>query len=64
MRPHFLQTKLGDQFGTDNRSGPLDLKTGQTVLEQRAREELGLTRDDEVYFQFVEPEDEPSGVQP
>ena len=33
----------------------MDLKTGQTVLEQRAREELGLTREDEVYYQFVEP---------
>jgi cell division protein FtsB len=34
----------------------LDLKNGQTVLEQRAREELGLTAEDEVYFQFVDPD--------
>ena len=34
----------------------MDLKSGDTVLEQRAREELGLTRDDEIYYQFVEPE--------
>ena len=33
----------------------MDLKTGQTVLEQRAREELGFTRADELYYQFVEP---------
>lgn len=33
----------------------MDLKAGNTVLEQRAREELGLTRGDEVYFQFVDP---------
>ncbi len=33
----------------------LDLKAGQAVLEQRAREELGLTRDDELFYQFVEP---------
>jgi len=33
----------------------MDLKAGNTVLEQRAREELGLTRSDEVYFQFVDP---------
>ena len=33
----------------------MDLKTGQTVLEQRAREELGFTREDELYYQFVEP---------
>lgn len=37
----------------------LDLKAGRTVLEQRAREELGLTADDEIYFQFVDPEDMP-----
>lgn len=35
----------------------LDLKAGTTVLEQRAREELGLTAEDEVFFQFVEPGD-------
>lgn len=35
----------------------MDLKGGNTVLEQRAREELGLTREDEVYYQFVAPED-------
>ena len=34
----------------------MDLKSGNTVLEQRAREELGLTRDDEVYYQFVDPD--------
>jgi cell division protein FtsB len=33
----------------------MDLKSGQTVLEQRAREELGLAREDEVYYQFVDP---------
>ncbi|WOJ95387.1 cell division protein FtsB [Congregibacter brevis] len=33
----------------------MDLKAGNTVLEQRAREELGLTREDEVYYQFVDP---------
>jgi cell division protein FtsB len=37
----------------------MDLKSGQTVLEQRAREELGLTREDEVYYQFVDPEEYP-----
>jgi cell division protein FtsB len=35
----------------------LDLKSGQTVLEQRAREELGLTAEDEVYYQFVSPQE-------
>ena len=45
----------------------LDLKSGDTVLEQRAREELGLTGESEVFYQFVEPEDEQTGqeaVQP
>jgi cell division protein FtsB len=35
----------------------VDLKSGQAVLEQRAREELGLTAQDEVFYQFVSPED-------
>ena len=39
----------------------LDLKTGQTVLEQRAREELGFTREDEVYYRFVEPRESRPG---
>lgn len=39
-----------------------DLKAGTTVLEQRAREELGLTGRDEVFFQFVESaDDDPRG---
>ncbi|MEM1403469.1 MAG: septum formation initiator family protein [Pseudomonadota bacterium] len=40
----------------------MDLKTGNTVLEQRAREELGLTQKDEVYYQFVEPDERPAPV--
>ncbi|GAB5412958.1 MAG: hypothetical protein Cons2KO_05610 [Congregibacter sp.] len=39
----------------------LDLKSGNTVLEQRAREELGLTRDDELFFQFAPEETESTG---
>lgn len=35
----------------------VDLKSGQAVLEQRAREELGLTAQDELFYQFVSPED-------
>lgn len=38
----------------------LDLKSGQTVLEQRAREELGLTREDEVFYQFAPKTMEPA----
>jgi cell division protein FtsB len=38
----------------------MDLKAGTTVLEQRAREELGLTAKGEVFYQFVDPEDLPA----
>lgn len=38
----------------------MDLKAGTTVLEQRAREELGLTAEGEVYYQFVDPDDLPA----
>ena len=31
----------------------LELQTGNSTVEQRAREELGLVRGDEVYFQIV-----------
>ena len=37
----------------------MDLKAGTTVLEKRAREDLGLTAKGEVFFQFVDPEDLP-----
>lgn len=35
----------------------VDLKSGRVVLEQRAREQLGLTAQDEVFYQFVSPKD-------
>ena len=33
-----------------------DLKQGLDVIEERARSELGMIRNGEVYFQIVEPE--------
>jgi cell division protein FtsB len=33
----------------------LELKSGQKGVEQRAREELGLVREGEVFYQVVEP---------
>ena len=42
----------------------LDLKTGDTVLELRAREQLGLTREGEVYYQLVDTSAADAGEAP
>jgi cell division protein FtsB len=34
----------------------LDLKSGYEAIEERARFELGMIRQDEAWFQFVKPE--------
>ena len=39
----------------------LELQNSNTVVEQRAREELNLVREDEVYYQFVDEAPEPVG---
>lgn len=41
----------------------LELQNGHLAVEQHAREELGLVKDDETYYQFVEPS-EPVSPQP
>ena len=38
----------------------LELQTGNSGVEQRAREQLGLVREGETFYQFVE-KDEPDG---
>jgi len=38
----------------------LELQTGNSGVEQRAREQLGLVRKGETFYQFVE-KDEPAG---
>ena len=39
-----------------------DLRTGLEAIEERARSELGLIREDEEFFLIVEPEDiDPEG---
>jgi cell division protein FtsB len=37
-----------------------DLKQGYAAIEERARNELGMVRDDEIFFQVVEPAPSPS----
>ena len=33
----------------------LELQNGHLVIEQRAREDLGLVKEGELYYQFVDP---------
>ncbi len=45
----------------------LELKTGSAGLEQRAREQLGLVKEGEVFYQFVERDPSlpgPHGIAP
>lgn len=43
----------------------LELQTGNTGVEQRAREQLGLVREGETFYQFVDEEDaEPRAAAP
>jgi cell division protein FtsB len=37
-----------------------DLKTGYDAIEERARSELGMIKQDEVFFQVLEPGPKPS----
>ncbi len=42
----------------------LDLKTGLQAIEERARNELGMIRKDEVYYQVIEEHDSPGKQKP
>mgnify|MGYP001551190700 CR=1 FL=1 len=55
------QTRINQELEVRNAAlerEVLDLQTGNKGLEQRAREQLGLIRDGETFFQFV---DAPAG---
>lgn len=40
----------------------LDLKTGLDAIEERARAELGMIKDDEVFFQVLTPQSDGSAA--
>ena len=53
-----LETEKGKSTKLETRNGALaaevrDLKQGTEAIEERARQELGMIRPDEVFFQFV-----------
>lgn len=41
-----------------------DLKNGTAAIEERARSELGMVRDDEVFFQMIDPGSKPASSLP
>lgn len=52
-----LQTQENEQLATRNRAieaDILELKSGDQALEEQARYELGMVKNDEIYYQFVE----------
>jgi cell division protein FtsB len=73
LRAWQLEHELG---ASKNRNGRLearnaalaaevrDLKQGSEAVEERARRELGMTRGDEIFFQYVEPDRENRGQSP
>ena len=51
-----LELKTMQQENLELRAEIEDLKNGLDAIEERARTELGMIRDGEIYFQIVEPE--------
>ena len=52
------QARINDQLQERNAAlerEVLDLQSGNKGLEQRAREQLGLIREGETFYQFVDP---------
>ena len=64
------QTRVNEQLRQRNavlEREVLELQTGREGIEQRAREQLGLVREGEVYYQFVDRDPAiagPTGVVP
>lgn len=42
----------------------LDLKQGYEAIEERARAELGMVKQDEIFFQLLQPSQSPAGYPP
>lgn len=51
-----LELKTMQQQNLELRAEIEDLKKGLDAIEERARSELGMIRDGEIFFQIVEPE--------
>jgi len=52
-----MQKQENDQLAIRNRAieaDILELKSGDQALEEQARYELGMVKNDEIYYQFVE----------
>jgi cell division protein FtsB len=52
-----IQKKENDSIASQNRAleaDILELKSGDQALEEQARYELGMIKNDETYYQFVE----------
>lgn len=52
-----MQKQENDQLATRNRAieaDILELKSGDQALEEQARYELGMVKNDEIYYQFIE----------
>ena len=40
-----------------------DLKKGLDAIEERARSEMGMIKEDEIYYQVIEPEKDPDSAE-